>query len=474
MHALLFTVKNESVEVNLSGCKINKEEAGMLAAALLKPVSLKKPISIEKLDISNASLTVAEVIKINNALKNICSLKVFLLSDNNIDDRAAESIEDVLLSNYLMEEIDLSHNYLTSDGLLQVFNILLKTKNIKIIDVSHNLIAADGIEDLAIAISGCPALQSLNISHNALNLTSVLKFSQRFRHHRNLQSLDLSNKIISFSSVCEAIVDIILSVNPKLINLNVCGKNIRPRVTEDCLSKRFKNLYLLQPFSVHKIYSKPIRVNESCPISGEDIDHYYVDYLGGVFYNQYHNFTLVIPPDAVSQGECVEIQATGANFGPYKIPHGFYPISNFLWFSANYTFKAPVYIIMNNYAKIRSLEDIDHLHILHTRESDSVTRDKNLLMEAISKGVYFDYENGYCVLATNHFCSYCQAKNDKSVPEYLLVSFCSYEDIAEVCFCSLTSECKKVINYIINLIYTAPYSLFSPIKFLLHCISLLT
>ena len=463
MHALLFTVKNECVKISFNGSKITKEEADMLAAVLLKTVSL------EKLDISNASLTVAGAITINSALKNICSLKSFILSGNNINNRAAESIADVLHSNYLIEEIDLSHNKLTSDGLLQVVNILLITENIKIIDISHNLITADGIEDLAIAFSKCSALQKLNISHNVLNLTSVLKFSQHFRYHRSLQSLDLSNTTISFSAASEVIVDIILSVNPKLINLNVCGKNIRPRAVKDCFSsqisgkesKRLKNLHLLQSFSVYKVYNKPIKVNESCPISGEGIDHYYVDYLGGVFCNQYYDFTLVIPPDAVSQGECVEIQATGANFGPYEIPQGCYPISSFLWFSANYTFKVPVYIIMSHYAKIRNLEDISHLHMLQTRESDSITSDKNLLMEVIPEGVYFDYESGYCAMATNHFCSYCEVKGDRSIPEYLVASFCSYEDddgvVFEVCFCPSTSECKKVTNCIIN---TAPVYLY--------------
>ena len=433
--------------LNLSGCKINDKGADMMAAILPKTVSL------ERLDLSSTALNVAEANKINNALRNISSLKAFNLSDNNIKDNAAVSIAAIFYSNYLIEEINLSHNKLSSVGILLIVISLSKTKNIKILDISRNFMTSDDVEDLSTALSECVSLQRLNISQNPLTLTSMIKFAQCFRLHHNLQSLDLNNETISFSSVCEVIVDIILSINQELIYLNVCGRNIRPRNIKDSPNlKRFtlQSFHLLQPSSVNKVYAKYIKAeNESCPFSGEDISFYYVDYIGGVFYNQYHDFTLVIPPDAVSRGDCVEIQATGSHFGPYKIPHGFYPISSFLWISADYTFKVPVYIIMSHYAKIRNLEDISHLYVLQTSTCDSVTSGKTFAMKVVPEGPYFDYNNGYCVLATDHFCSFCQAKDDKHIPEYLVASFCSYEDVAEVCFCPLTSECKKVTSKLI-------------------------
>ena len=429
--------------LNVSGCKINDKGAEMMAAMLPKTVSL------QKLNLSNTSLNVTEANNISSALRNISSLKVFNLSDNNINDEATDSIAAVFCSNYLIEEVNLSHNKLSTVGMLQIVINISKTKNIKILDISHNFMTSDNVEDLATALSECLTLQRLNISQNLLTLTSVIKFARCFRHHHNLQSLDLSNKTISFSSACEVIVDIILSVNQELIYLNICGRNIRPRNIKDSPNreknpKRFalQSLHLLQPSSVDKVYIKPI---ESCPFSGEDISSYYVDYIGGVFYNEHHDFTLVIPPDAISRGECVEIQATGSRFGPYKIPHGFYPISSFVWISADYTFKVPVYIIMSHYAKIRHLDDIDHLYVLQTSTHDSVTGGKTFAMTAVPEGAYFDYNNGYCVLATNHFCSLCQAK-DRNTPEYLLASLCCYKNVVEVCFCPLTSECKKVTS----------------------------
>ena len=304
-------------------------------------------------------------------------------------------------------------------------------------------------------------LQELNVSQNLLRLTEILIITQFFRLHPTLQSLDLSGNAISFSSAAEFIVDVILSVNQSLVNLKVCGRNIRPRYIEYYLSApstennsatfTLQNLYSLQ-HSSFDVQTSFIKVTEACPIPSEDIISYYVDHLGGVFYNQYHNFAIVIPPGAVSQGDCVEIQGTANYCGPYTIPDGFYPISSYFWLSANYEFKSPIYFIMSHYAKIKSLEDINNLHILQSFACDSNAINKELMMSVISDGVYFDNNIRYSVLVTNHFCSYCQAKGDEIIPEYLLACYCTYDEpssgslIAEVCFCPSNSECKKVAS----------------------------
>ena len=437
--------------LNVNGCNITKQGADMMATVLLNTVSLTK------LDLSNTMLNSTRANKIICALKNISSLKVLNINNNDIDDEIADSIAAVLCSNHLIEHINLSHNKLSYTGVLHIANSL--SENIKKIDISSNFIASDDVVDLAAALSKCPLLQELNISYNLLKLTGVLMIARFLRHHPTLKILDLSNNTVSFSSACEFIVDVILSVNKTLVNLNVCGRNIRPRYVGDYLAPPRKgnnstaftlqNLYSLEHSSID-IPTKFVKIIEACPISNEDIMSYYVDHLGSVFYNQYHNCAIIIPPGAVSQGDCVEIQATANYFGPYVIPEGFYPISSYYWVSANYEFRVPVYLIMNHYAKITSVEDISNLHVLHKCVQDSDTMKNDLMMSKITDGVYFDVEIGYCVLATNHFCSYCQAKDIKHIPERLLACYCTYDEstsgshVAEVCFCPSNSECKKV------------------------------
>lgn len=238
----------------------------------------------------------------------------------------------------------------------------------------------------------------------------------------------------------------------------MCGKNIRPRNIEIHLSppdegSKFTLKSLLQCYLLDRMDTPTdfIEVVETCPLSSKHVISYYVNSLGGVFYNQNHNFVIVIPPGAVSQEEYVEIQVAAHHFSPYLIPDGFYPISSCFWISANYKFKALVYLILNHYAKTNSLKDISNLHVLEYR-LDCDSRNENLTMCEVNDGVYFDVEIGYCVLATKHFCSYCQAKSVKHIPEYLTANYCTYDEpsstsyIAEVCFCPSNSECIKVAN----------------------------
>ena len=437
--------------LNVSGCKISDKGAEMMAAILPKTVSLLK------LDFSNTDLNEAQANTIYNALRNISSLKVLTLSNNNIYDAAVNSIAAVINSNNLLEKLNLSHNDLFSPGILQIAVALSVTKSITILNISNNYIMSSDIEDIGMALTRCSALQVLNISKNFLKFTSVIKIAQCFRHHPTLKTLDLSSDIVDmFFSACEFIVDVMLSINQKLVNLNVCSRNIRPRSIDYFVSpsnEKDADIFTLQNLNFLKYpsqstfnsRSKFIKVTESCPISAKNIISYYVDHVGGVYYNWYHNFALVIPPKAVSQEDCVEIQVATSHYGPYEIPDGFYPISSFFWISANYKFEFPVYVIMSHYANIKSLKDIDNLYVLQANACDSVISGSKVVMKTIPDGVYFDYENCYCVLATDHFCSYCQAKNDTRIPEYLVASFCTYEDIAEVCFCPPINDCKMVI-----------------------------
>ena len=438
-------------KLNVSGYNITDQGVALMATILMETVSLAK------LDLSNTMLNSVKATTVISALKNNSSLKVFNISHNDIDDGAAESITAVISSNSKIQTVNLSHNKLSYNGVLKIVSLL--PKGITTIDISGNLITCDNIADLATALSNCPVLQQLRMSENLLSLTNVLTIAQYFRNHPTLQSLDLSGNSISFSSACEFIIGIVLSVNQKLVNINVCGKNIRPRCTDHLSPPKndinfntlmLQNIFSSQRSSFH-IQTSFIKVSETCSVFNNDIISYYVDNRGGTFYNQHHNFAIVIPPGAVTQGDCVEIQGTANYFSPYVIPDGFYPISSYYWVSANYVFKSPVYLIMSHYAKIGTVQDIDNLHVLHKCAHDGATvRDDDLIMGAISDGVYFDNDIGYCVLATDHFCSYCQAKDVRHIPEYLTACYCTYDEpsigslIAEVCFCPSSTECIKV------------------------------
>ena len=360
-------------------------------------------------------------------------LKTLSVSGCNITDKGKELIIAFLTKSTLLQIFDMSNaklSTLKASEIVGVF-VLTKTAAIQSLDISRNCITADYIEDMISALAQCHTLEELNLSHNLLTFSSIVKIAEGLRGHRILKNLNLNENLVSFHSEAEFLVDVILSTNQSLVYLNICGRNIRPRFSNDHLfpppntelqSTRFplQNLYLsrLPSFDMFTFKSREMDVPENfieasqeeyCPILCQNIASYYVDHVGGTFYNQDHDFAIVVPPGAVLQGDCVEIRATAGHFGCYKLPKRCHPVSSFFWISSKYAFKIPVYLIMSHYAVIKNINEMNNLCVFQAPacvHNPSITYEQKLMMNEISNSTYFDCEIRYCVLKTEHFCSY--------------------------------------------------------------------
>ena len=464
--------------LNFHGCSISDKGKEFIMAVLSKTTLL------EKFNMSNSNLNTIKATEIIRVLENVSSVKSLNLSYNTICEEAANVIAQFVSSSPLLGELNISHNNI-STGVLHIAVALSNINFIKSLDISKNCITAAYIEGIVSALAQCLTLEDFNISNNLLTFTGIVKVAEGLRGHHNLQTLNLSNNLTSFHSEGEFLVDVILSTNQSLVYLNVCGRNIRPRFTNghffpppgtELTSARFllQNLYLSRSpsFDMLTFKSKTIDVpdkyieatEESCPIFDQNIVSYYVDHDEAAFYNEGHDFAIVIPPGAVSQGECVEIKATASFFGPYQFPDECHPVSSFFWISSDYTFKIPVYLIMSHHAVIKNVKDINSLCVLQApacRHNLCITDKEKLIMKEVINGVYFDCEIRYCLLKTQHLCSFsAQDKSQGSLSKKFNVLCYDYkhydedngeEYITEVCFCPDNCDCKKVrsINLII-------------------------
>ena len=450
--------------LNVHGCSISDKGKELIMAVLSKTISLENHIP-------NSNLNTIKITEIVRILKNISSVKSFNLSSN----------AQFVSNNPVLEELNLSDNKI-STGVLCIA-VALSIKFIRSLDISKNCITADYIEGIVSALALCPSLEDLNMSNNLLTFTGIVKVAEGLRGHCNLQTLNLNNNLTSFHSEGEFLVDVILSTNQSLVYLNVCGRNIRPRFTNDhffpppgteLTSARFllQNLYLSRSPSFDMLTFKSaaidvpdkfIKATEESPIVHQNIVSYYVDHEGGTFYNQDHDFAIVVPPGAVSQGECVEIKATASFLGPYHFPDDSNPVSSFFWVSSNYTFKIPVYLIMSHYAVIKDVNDINSLCVLQGCKYDlrSTTKKKKLMMTEILNEVYFDYKIRYCVAATTHFCSFgAHEKTEDSLPKRIKIHCYDYryddkdageQYITEVCFYPNSCSCSKVTYFTLHI-----------------------
>jgi len=137
-----------------------------------------------------------------------------------------------------------------------------------------------------------------------------------------------------------------------------------------------------------------------------------------------HNFAVVIPPGAVSQDDCVQIQTAADCYGPFQLPNQCYPISSFFWINAHYKFKVPVYLILSHFASDLSLEDDNTLCAAEV--CDDISKER-VVMKNVSGDAYFDADIGYCIVATNHFCSFCLLSNRKGMDQNFIVLYYTYD-----------------------------------------------
>ena len=124
------------------------------------------------------------------ALINVSSLKVLKVNNTDIGNDVVDCIKAVS-KNCCIEELNISSNNFTASGVVEVIQGVSKT--IKILDISNNFeipICSNEINMLAGALAECLLLQELNISHNLLTFDNVLQIEQALRCLPNLRTFN--------------------------------------------------------------------------------------------------------------------------------------------------------------------------------------------------------------------------------------------------------------------------------------------
>ena len=330
-------------------------------------------------------------------------------------------------------------------------------------------------------------LTELDLSESQLSLTDMIKTAQLSRDNAENQKLTIcSNTGIKFCPEAEFIIDVILSVNFTLSELVINGTNIRPRfsncskILANNIDMKFslQHFYIANKFPLYLSKSdvfienfvtkcsdkkRIIKVEEECPFDHTTIFTHYVDCEGGVYYYKDHDFALFIPPGAILQKDCLEIKVSSSFYGQYFMPQNYDRISSYVWVGASYNFKVPVYLVINHFVDIKSVKAIKALTAF---EACKFYANKNNGERAMMHEIptnYFDYDLRYCVISTDHFCTYCLAelRSSSLCQEYnnrrvFLANYYSYKEeprnsityIAEICCLYFNNNCLKVRRFI--------------------------
>ena len=221
--------------LNLQNNNITEKAAEALASVISSNTEL------QKLYLGNNQLQLG-VIKIARGLKNISSLKVLDLSNNNITEQAADELAAAIRFNKSLEEIWLSSNYLRSSAIV-VVNALQENSSLKELYLNDN---KNRSEELAPVISSVVTknlfLRILALSDNGLNDSGVIKIAQSLCKCSKLKVLNLQNNNIT-EKAAEALASVISS-NSGLEKLYLGNNQLQLGIIE--IAKRLKDISSLK------------------------------------------------------------------------------------------------------------------------------------------------------------------------------------------------------------------------------------
>ena len=156
--------------LNLYGIKFQLQAVTVFAKALALNLC-----TLEELNLNACGLTSDTITEIISSLTKE-KLKVLCLSNNEIDFNATKVISNFVINNTILTEINISHNKVTSEGIVTLTEGLANCRNLEKLDLSHNRITDDATESLHKLMKQLYQygnFKSLQIDNNYLSQQSI-------------------------------------------------------------------------------------------------------------------------------------------------------------------------------------------------------------------------------------------------------------------------------------------------------------
>ena len=170
--------------LNLNDNKMTKQVVKHLASVI------KNNSNLNYLGLANNLLGPSANV-ILQTLKENKKLQIIHLRNNNMTEKVAEDLANVIKNNIGLEEILISHNDLKSSAAV-VLQALKEGSKLKILDLSSNSMTEQVAEDLANVIKANSNLEQLNLGNNKLGPSTRI-ILQALKGNSKLVSLNLNS-----------------------------------------------------------------------------------------------------------------------------------------------------------------------------------------------------------------------------------------------------------------------------------------
>ena len=180
---------------------------------------------LQMLDLSGNELTVSGYKNIFKNLHNMCALSSLKVSHGTVVNEAADELVTVLLHNTLLQELDLSYNFLSISNCAKIFKGMENISNLEVINVSHNMITDEAVDALTHILLCNVRLKELNLSYDNLSASGIIKIFQAMKNISNLETINFSHNMIT--DECVESIAAVLSRNRKLKSLDLSSNYLK-------------------------------------------------------------------------------------------------------------------------------------------------------------------------------------------------------------------------------------------------------
>ena len=119
-----------------------------------------------------------------------------VLSRNNITDRGAATLAEMLKENRTLQQLNISDNSIGGEGATALAETLKENRTLRQLEVTNNSIGDEGATTLAEMLKENKTLQQLNISGNSIGSEGATALAEMLKENRTLQQLDVSHNSI--------------------------------------------------------------------------------------------------------------------------------------------------------------------------------------------------------------------------------------------------------------------------------------
>ena len=151
---------------------------------------------LQKLYLQNNSFSTAGVIKIAKALQNIFTLTVFNLSNNNIGEEATDDIATVLSQSTNLQELYLDKNNFETAGIIKIVKALQYIVTLTVFNISNNNVGEEAADDIASILPNNDKLQTLDLQNNSFKRAGIIKITRALKNSSSLTWFNISNNSV--------------------------------------------------------------------------------------------------------------------------------------------------------------------------------------------------------------------------------------------------------------------------------------